>query len=316
MKNEKLFDAISDINEEYIEEASQYKFKKRITPRLVKWGSMAASFLLVLFGTTILMSGLFVRKGAMDAYNGYGVPTPTPGGSMLSVLAYNGALYNVSNEIGYLNWAGIDNVITKEDCGVLLGNLRKTEKGYEETVYATDIELYKYAPAISNTAVFVVRDGEEYMAGLFSNNLTIGDYNDHNTISGLYRRYGITSADHISSVAEVSSVSLGDVVAEKITGNDAMNTFYSASMTMESHCFGREDFRELVTDNMSEEEYQTFLESERVVCIETVEGLKFYLSWYPEEGWLFASGAGAYYKITEEMQSWLDTYIAAKSTFG
>jgi len=312
VKNEKLFDAVSDIKKEFIEEADTYTFQKRTTPRIVKWGSMAASFFLVLIGVTILTSGLFVRKGAKDAYNGYGVPTPTPGGSVLSVLAYNGALYNLSNEIGYLNRAGIENVITQDDCGASLGNLIKTENGYEETVYDTDIELYQYAPALSNTAVLVVRDGEDYMAGLFSNKLTIGDYNDHNTISGLYRRYGITSADHISSVAEVSSVSLGEAVAEKITGNDAMNTFYSASMTMESQCFGREDFRELVTDNMSEEEYQTFLESERAVCIETAEGLKFYLNWYPENGWFFASGARAYYKITEEMQNWLDTYIATE----
>ena len=252
------------------------------------------------------MGGLFVRKGAVDNYEEYGGLTPTPGGQVLSVLAYNGALYNLSNEIGYLNRAGIDNVITKEDCGESLGNLKKTEKGYEETACETDIEIYKYAPAFSNTEVVVVREGEEYLAGLFSNNLTIGDYNDHNAISGLYRRYGISAEDKVAAVAEQDK---DGIVIKEVTEPTVTKEFYHASMTMESQCFGREDFKELVTDEMPEEEYLTFLESERTLCIETEEGLKFYMSWYPEEGWLFASGARAYYKITEEMQAWLNNYL-------
>ena len=43
MKNEKIYDAISDIREEFIEEAENYKFKKRMVPRVIKWGSMACA---------------------------------------------------------------------------------------------------------------------------------------------------------------------------------------------------------------------------------------------------------------------------------
>lgn len=309
MKNETLYDAISDIREDFIEEAENYKFKKNLTPRLVKWGSLAACFCLVLLGASLAMGGLFARKGAMDDYNGFGVPTPTPGGAVQTVLAYNGSLYNVSNELSYLNVAGIPDIMTSEDCGYSLGNLKKTENGYEETTLDTDIELYKYAPAYSNTAVVVIRDGEEYMAGLFSNNLTIGDYNDHSPISSLYRTYGVESEEHIVSVVEVNNATKGGAVAEEITEKTALETFYGATMTMESPCFGREDFQQLVIDKLSEDEYLLFLESERTICVKTAEGLKFYFKWYPEAEWLYSSGAKAYYKITDEMQAWLEDYM-------
>lgn len=309
MKNEKLYDAISDIREDFVEEAENFKFRKRMAPRLVKWGSMAACFCLVLLGASLAMSGLFARKGAMDDYNGSAGPTPTPGGYLQTVLAYNGALYNVSNELSFLNVAGIPDIMTSEDCGYSLGNLKKTENGYEETALDTDIELYQYASAYSNTAVVVIRDGEKYMAGLFSNNMTIGDYNDHSPISSLYRRYGIESEEQLASVVEVNSASKGGAIAEEITSTSVLKNFYEASMTMETECFGREDFQQLVMDKLSEEEYLLFLESERTICVKTAEGLKFYFRWYPEAGWLYSSGATAYYKITGEMQNWLDAYM-------
>ena len=48
MKNETLYDAISGIREEFIEEAENYKFKKRTALRMLKWGSLAACFCFVL----------------------------------------------------------------------------------------------------------------------------------------------------------------------------------------------------------------------------------------------------------------------------
>lgn len=332
-QSHKLYEAISEIKAEYIEEAEQNDFlmvqqttgdsvenvfgkdrnkkvvgQSRIGRNLLKWGGLAACFCIVFVGVSLVMSGAFARKGVIDNYNGSSAePTPTPGGYMQTVLAYNGALYNLSNEIGFLNHAGIEDVITPEDCGYLLGNLIKTEQGYESTTERTDIELYQYAPAYSNTAVVVVRDGEEYMAGLFSNNLPIGSSNDYTPISELYRRYGVDSAEKIASVIEVNSVNQGGAVAEKITEEAALEEFYRATLSMENTCIGRRDFEILVERNMTEDEYLAFLEGERAFCIETVEGLKFYLKRYP--GWLYASGATAYYELTEEMKKWLEAYM-------
>lgn len=309
MKNEKIYDAISDIREEFIEEAENYKFKKRMVPRVIKWGSMAACFCLVMLGASLVMGGAFARKGAPDGYNGFGVPTPTPGGPVQTVLAYNGSLFHVSNDLNYLNVAGIPDAMTSEDCGRSMGNLIKTENGYETTVYDTDIELYQYAPAFSNRAVYVIRDGEDYMAGLYSNVMTIGDYNDHMEITGLFRTYGIEQADQIASVSEVNNIKEGSVVSEIVRDESALAVFYEAVLNMKTSHFGRNDFKKLVTNDMSEEKYLTFLESERIICIETYEGLKFYITWYPEDGWFFSEGARAYFHVSEEMQNWLDTYI-------
>ena len=314
MKNEKLYDAISDIREDFIEEAENYKFKNRITPPLLKLGSLAACFCLVLLGASLAMSGAFVKKGAVDNLNDNMTGlVPTPGGLLQTVLAYNGALYNVSNNLADLNAAGIPDAMTPEDCGLSLGNLKKTEKGYEETALDTDIELYKYAPAYSNTAVYVIRDGKDYMAGLFSNNMTIGDENDYSPVSELFRRYGIESADHIVAVQLYLGVWSNDRPLEpaeqEITERAVLAAFYEAAMSMEAECYSREDYTKRMLEDNPNALASSTMQIAKTICITTAEGLKFYINWAEETGWMFSYGASAWYKITEEMQNWLETYF-------
>ena len=321
MKNEKLYNAISDIREEFIEEAETYKFKRNLLPGLVKWGSMAACFCLVLFGASLAMSGAFIKKGAvMDSESSLTKPTPTfvPGenqevNGLLTVLAYNGALYNVSNNLADLNAAGIPDKITPEDCGVSLGNLIKTPKGYEETVRETDIELYKYAPAYSNTAVYVIRDGKDYMAGLFSNNLPVGDENDYSPVSELFRRYGVESAGHISEVQLYSGEWSNNYPVEpeehKVTGQEALDAFFAAAMSMEKECYSSEERIQIMLREDPMAVASSTLQIAKTICITTTEGLKFYLNWAEDTGWMFSSGAGSYYRITGEMQNWLNTHF-------
>lgn len=306
MKNEKIYDAISDIWEDFIEEAGEYKFKKRVLPRVLKWGSLAACFCIFVMGAGLMMSGSFARKGEMDVSNGSAVPTQAPGDFVNPQLAYNGALYHLSNDLNLLNIAGIPKMIGKEDCGVWLGNLAKTENGYEETTSDTDVDIYQYASALSNSAVVVVKDGEEYMAGLFSNYFVPGE-ESYSPLSELYRAYGVKSEEDISKVAEVESISSGVVVGEEITDKSCISQFYDATMSVESECYSWDNFRNMVLDNMSAAEFNRFTETERTICVETAEGLKFYVNWYPETGWLYSKGTLAYYKVTEELQSWLDT---------
>ena len=323
MKNEKMYDAISDIREEFIEEAENYKFKKKVAPRLVKWGSMAACFCLVVLGASLAMSGSFAKKDAVvdDDINGSSSgPTATSapgenlsGDGLLKVLAYNGALYNVSNNLADLNAAGIPDIISSEDCGPSLGNLKKTPKGYEETTQSTDIELFKYAPAYSNTAVYVIRDGEDYMAGLFSNNLPVGDEMDYSPISELFRRYGVENAEHISAVQLYSGVWSNNYPVEpdmkKVTEREAMDAFYAAAMSMENECYSSEERIQIELSEDPKQFASSTLQVAKTICITTAEGLKFYLNWSEDSGWLFSTGAKAYYRITEEMQTWLDNYI-------
>lgn len=308
MKNEKIYDAISDIREDFIEEAGEYKFKKRISLQIVKWGSMAACFCLLILGASYVMNSLFARKSDVDNYNGSAVPPQAPMTELQKMLTYNGALYNISNDLNYLNVAGIPETIDADDCGLSLGNLIKTENGYEETTKDTDIEIYKYASALSNSAVVVVRDGEEYMAGLFSNYFVPGE-ETYSPLSELYRAYGVKSATDISMVAEVDSAAEGVVIGDEITNADSITQFYNATMNTESECYSWDAFREMVLDKMSAMEYNRFTETQRALCIETGEGLKFYVSWYPETGWLYSKGTLAYYKVTAELQNWLDTYM-------
>ncbi|MBO5351875.1 MAG: hypothetical protein J6J42_02200 [Lachnospiraceae bacterium] len=306
MKNEKLYDAISDIQEEYIEEAGTFQFRKKRPWQAVKWGSMAACFCLLLLGISYWTGGAFAKKGDNNS-NTSAVPTAAPG-DVWTVLAYNGSLYNVSNELWSLNKAGIPETITSEDCGRLLGNLAKTEQGYEETTEKTDIEIYEYAPAL-NSAVLVVKDGEDYMAGLFSNYYQPDEAEAYSPVSELYRVYGIEGAGNIRMVAEAGPAGVDILTGTEVGEKKALEDFYTATMSTELECYGKEEFREMVTDRMTEEEYTMFMETERILCIETVEGLRFYMSWYPESGWLYSGGTMAYYKITEELGDWLEMYM-------
>ena len=322
MKNEKLYDAISDIREEFVEEAENYKFKKNVASRVVKWGSMAACFCLVALGASLAMSGAFAKKGMKsDGYNGsFAGPTATSapeenlsGSGLLTVLAYNGALFNVSNNLADLNAAGIPDIISPEDCGPSLGNLKKTLNGYEETLHKTDIELYKYAPAYSNTAVYVIRDGEDYMAGLFSNNLPVGDENDYSPISELFRRYGVEKAEHISAVQMYSGYWQNGLPAEpaekNITERVALDVFYEAAMSMEDECYSSEERIQIMLSEDPKQFASSTLTPAKTICITTAEGLKFYLNWSDAGGWLSSTGAKACYRITEEMQNWLNVYF-------
>ena len=317
MKNEKLYDAISDIREEFIEEAEHYKFKKNMVPRLVKWGSMAACFCFIAFGASLAMSGAFVKKGAAPetdgGLSGSATNTGQEENGLLTVLAYNGALFNVSNNLADLNAAGIPDRMTWEDCGLSLGNLKKTPTGYEETAGVTDIELYKYAPAYSNTAVYVIRDGEDYMAGLFSNNLPIGDENDYSPISELFRRYGVEKAEHISAVQLYSGYWSNDRPVEPeehmVTDRGALDEFYKSAMSMEKECYSSEERTQIELSEDPEQFASSTLQVAKTICITTAEGLKFYLSWAEDSGWLFSTGANAHYRVTDKMQAWLNTYF-------
>ena len=293
-----------------------------MAPRLVKWGSMAACFCLVMLGAGLAMSGVFAQKGMKsDGFNGSSVgPTATPapgenfsGSGLLTVLAYNGALYNVSNNLADLKAAGIPDTMTSEDCGPSLGNLKKTPKGYEETTQSTDIELFKYAPAYSNTAVYVIRDGDDYMAGLFSNNLPVGDENDYSPISELFRRYGVEKAEHVSAVQLYSGVWSNNYPVEpdmkKVTEREALDAFYAAAISMENECYSSEERIQIELSEDPKQFASSTLQVTKTICITTAEGLKFYLNWSEDSGWMFSTGAKAYYRITEEMQTWLDTYF-------
>lgn len=307
---EKLYEAISDIREEFIDEAELAASPKKHTPNLLKWGSLAACFCLIFLAAGTFFGLGFQQDKVQDNNGGMPNATPAPGG-MQTVLAYNGALFQVSNELSVLNVAGIPDTITSEDCGETLGNLRKTEQGYEETTADTDIEFYKYAAATSNTAVVVIRDGEEYMAGMFSNALTSGTDTRQSSISALYERYGVESAEHIISIAEVvmqnatlkndslpnsslldnTLIAAGNQMVLELTDQTALRAFYEASVMLK------------------EETYTFDLFEKRYLCITTVEGLKFYLCWDMEKGFLYSPGTLEYYRITDAMKNWLQTYL-------
>lgn len=327
MKSEKLYDAITEIKDDFIEQAGAYKFRKQYRKSIVRWGTLAACFAVFVLGVVSL--GSFQGRGGKNEssqspmFDTNENKTATTDGafmedSVLQVLAYNGSLYNLSNSIEVLNQAGIEEIMTEESCGELIGNLRRTEFGYETTTMETGIAMYKYANAISNEAVMVIRDGEEYMAGLFSN------YRGWNNtayveLNQLYKTYGITEPEHIAMVAERNGVTAdySNILGLEVTDAGVLEAFYEASLDSENEwgtAFSENDFFEFfLKKQMTEEELEApekFLaEDEHIICIETAEGLRFYLSYYPNYGWLYSENALAYYPVDESLRIWFEDYL-------
>ena len=57
MKKEKISEALQNIDEEYIEQAANYRKKKAFSP-IVKWSGLAASLAIVIMGTALIMPHL------------------------------------------------------------------------------------------------------------------------------------------------------------------------------------------------------------------------------------------------------------------
>ena len=330
MKSEKLYDAITEIKDEFIEQAGEYNFRKQYYRTLiVRWGSFAAAcFVLFALGTAGINS---LRCGSSAPNENSSAPTmetesileesKAEGGffeDTIQVLAYNGSLYNCSNSLEVLSPAGIEERMTEETCGAWLGNLKRTSFGYEPTTMETDIALYQYDEAVSNEAVMVIRDGEEYMAGLFSNYRGFNE-TAYAELEQLYRTYGITKPEHMVSVAEREAVAadFSNVYRESVTEKAALAEFYQLSLETFNEwgsAFDKDTFYEFfLTKQMTAEEYETAEEllaaDERTLCIETAEGLKFYLSYYPTYGWLYSENATAYFPVEENLKNWFETYL-------
>lgn len=330
IKAEKLYDAISDIRDEFIQEAEPAIAPKKHMSNWLKWGGLAACFCLVFLAAGLFLDNGLLPDGVSDN-NKTVSPTPPPGGMLMTVFAYNGALFQVSNELSVLNVAGIPDMITSEDCGEMLGNLKKTELGYEETAADTDIAFYKYAAASSNTAVLVIRDGEDYMAGLFSNTLENDTEESQSTISALYKRYGVESAAHMISVAEVvmqnkplqnSSLQNSSLQNSSLQNDSLQNDSLQNNSLLDNALIAAgsqvifeiteqtalEEFYK-ITASLEEETYPYDVFESRYLCITTSEGLKFYLSWDRERGFLYSSGTMAFYRIPDELKNWLEIYL-------
>lgn len=294
MTNENILDAIGGINEKAVQDAKAYKRPK--SKRWFRWGAMAACLCLVV-GIAI---PILHHKGGIDHQD----PLQDT-----AVFELNGKFYEAVETPEVLEKYGLPSKITGDVAGAHVAYLKSDgDDGYECTPIETDIELYQYNPAASD-GVYVLRDGEAWYAALFCNFYQF-DSNTNCSLAELYRVYGIESADDIKSITEMDNNNDNEI-GTSVVERQEITEFYNMTIALGS--YGNDDFQAEVFDGIPEEKQQeahsAFADDQRNLRVETKDGLRFFIAFYPSYDWIYGGGTMSYFKIDNQMRNWIERNV-------
>ena len=303
MNRNDLYKGFNEVDDDILERSETASRSKMKTVWL-KWGAIAACLCLVVS----IAIPVFHHKGGPDTQDPYDSPVES-----IALLYFNGALYECCDDAQALKRLGLQSEITEETAGEHVANI---ELGgivdYQETVSQTDKELFQYAPAPSR-AVYVLRDGDNYMAVVFVRTYFPDDPKAYSDLADVYRFYNIEDAGDITSIAQVDW-NRGKVTGAEITDANAIAEFYALTtdianfVSMDNDAFQDRVFGNVPEEN-AQEAHNAFADDLQVLRIETVEGLRFFLKIYPNYGYLECSQAMAYHQITPELADWFNEHL-------
>ena len=297
MTNENILDAIGGINEKAVQDAKAYKRPK--SKRWFRWGAMAACLCLVI-GIAIPILH-HKGKGGIDHQD----PLQDT-----AAFELNGKFYEVVETPEVLEKYGLPSKITEDVAGDHVAYLKSDgdDSSYECTPIETDMELYQYNPAASD-GVYVLRDGEAWYAVLFCNFYQF-DSNTNCSLTELYRVYGIESADDIKSITEMDNNNENET-GTPVVERQEITEFYNMTIALGS--YGNDDFQAEVFGNIPEEKLQeahsAFAENQRNLRVETKDGLRFFIAFYPSYNWIYGGGTMSYFKIDNQMRNWIERNV-------
>ena len=293
MNRNDLFRAVGETDEDLLLESEHPRQHKK--PAFI--ALLAAALAVVLL---VLPHGNGGLEGPDDS-----LPTENIAG-----LAFNGAFYEATDLPEVLERFGLPPKITADLAGRHLAYLESDGGcGYRETGKETGCELLEYAP-FPCRAVMVLRDGERYQAVLFCSVIR-EDTNDNMELCELFRCfYEIEDAGDLASVTPVDWQRRAPT-GPSVKDPAALREFYRIAGEMPS--FGNDDFQRLQFGDIPEEEqpaaHTAFADDLQILRVETVDGLCFYLSVYPEFRWAESGGALSYYRLDDAALGWLREYI-------
>lgn len=294
MTNENILDAIGGINENAVQDAKAYKRPK--SKRWFRWGAVAACLCLVV-GIAI---PILHHKGGIDHQD----PLQDT-----AAFELNGKFYEVVETPEVLEKYGLPSKITEDVAGDHVAYLKSDgDDSYECTPIETDMELYQYNPAASD-GVYVLRNGETWCAALFCNFYQF-DSNTNCSLTELYRVYGIESADDIKSITEMDNNNENET-GTPVVERQEITEFYNMTIALGS--YGNDDFQAEVFGNIPEEKLQeahsAFAENQRNLRVETKDGLRFFIAFYPSYNWIYGGGTMSYFKIDNQMRNWIERNV-------
>lgn len=303
MNRKDLYNSFNEVDDDILER-SETASGSRKKPEWLKWGAAAACLCLAVS----IIIPVVRHKGGPGSQGPVG---DSPG--VAAMLYFNGALYECCDIPQALKRLGLSSEITAETAGEHVADI---ELGgivdYQETAAQTNKELFQYAPAPSR-AVYVLRDGDNYMAVVFSRTFFPDDLNAYCDLAEVYRFYNIEDAEDIASIAQVDW-NREKVTGAEITDADAITEFYMLTTDIVNFIsMGNDGFQERVFGDVPEENaqeaYNAFADDLQMIRIETAEGLRFFVHLYPSYGYLYSSGAMAYHQVTPKLAEWFKDHL-------
>ena len=306
MNRFELFMGFNQIDEEILERSENRKIRTRAS--WAKWGALAACFCLVVGVIVPIANNIFSTKG------GYGTED-----ELLDVgpmIYFQGAFYECCDVKAGLERVGLPSEITADMAGEHVAYLEMGgEADYQETIKQTDKELFEYAPAPTR-AVYILRDGENYMAAVFCRTYFPDVPNAYSDLAEVYRFFDISDASDIASIAQ-TDWNRGKVTGVEITEPSKIEEFYTLTTDIIRFVSMDNDaFQSIVFDGIPEEKqeeaHNAFADDLQVIRIKTKDGFHFYLEYYPNYGFLESGHAMAYHVVIPELKLWFETNMKIK----
>lgn len=310
MKRKKISETIENINPKYIDEATRYNGKVKILQKKswYKWALAAACFAFVLAISIPFARDLYVSQDDKTIVDS------------VMLIEYEDAYLEVIEDPTRAEKFGLEKEITEDIIGKHIVYLQKEVPEAERSDYIvadvkTDIELLEYSPA-PYKAVRIFRDGDKYYYALFCNYLI--EANESLPIQDAFEVYGIDEASDMVSITPVKSDNTWKPNKKVITDSAVISEFFNEISKLPAFCF--DDYHDLVFadelkkleepgGDIGSEAYTRVADDRKDIVIETKEGLRFGINYYPSYGWINVSTTMSYYQISPELWEWFSNYV-------
>lgn len=236
------------------------------------------------------------------------------------MVEYGGAYYELVDDRAVLEKHGVTAEHPAQAAGEHLAYLKReypdTVSNYIVSDEETDTQLLEYSPA-PYRAVLILREGEEYHFVLFCNYLAPTEESKP-AIEGL-SVYGVYEAADIASITPVSGdnrwKSRGDAIKDRVQ----IERFFAQITAARPYSF--DEYHDMAYaphlpaaedaggGDVGSELYTSHADDLRYLMIETNDGLRFIISYYPTYGWINIPACMSYYEISADIYAWLNDNI-------
>ncbi|MBQ2865617.1 MAG: hypothetical protein IJE90_03750 [Clostridia bacterium] len=311
MRRKRISETVGNIDPRYIDEAARYTGAPRAGTKKVwyKWAAAAACLALACAIGLPFAKDLFVspdQKNIVDA---------------VVLVEYDDSYLEIIEDANTIKKFGLPSGITDDVIGGHIVYLQKSvpEAEYSNYVVAdetTDMELLEYKPA-PYKAVRILRDGDRYCYAWFCNYLVEND--ESLPIQTVFDVYGIDEAADIVSITPVKSDNYWKANGKTVTDSAIINEFYAGITKLTAFSFD-EYHAIMYADNLKKAEdegggdigpevYSRVADDRKDIVIQTKEGLRFAVQYYPSYGWISITKTLSYYQMSLEIKDWFEANI-------